>query len=59
MRELMQTLLRDERGQDLVEYILILVIIAVASIAVVASFGEDVNNHYEQTANEVQNALTS
>ena len=59
MRQLMQSLLRDERGQDLVEYILILVIIAVASIAVMASYGEDVNNHYEQTANEVQNALSS
>ena len=43
----------DEEGQGLVEYALILVLIAIAVIAILGTMGDQINNIF----NEVSNAL--
>ena len=42
--------LKDEQGQDLVEYALLLVFIALAAIAVLPTLGSAVNNVFSQTS---------
>jgi Flp pilus assembly pilin Flp len=47
---LMKQFLEDETGQDLVEYALLLVFIALAAIAVLPMLGKAVNNVFSQSA---------
>jgi pilus assembly protein Flp/PilA len=42
--------LQDEQGQDLVEYALLLVFLALAAIAVLPTLGQAVNNVFSQSA---------
>lgn len=58
-KELALDLLRDDSGQDLVEYVLIAILISVAAVVAMATLGETVNDSYEQAAQEVQNATSS
>ena len=50
MLELLKTFLRGEEGQDLVEYALLLVFLALAAIAVLPTLGKAVNNVFSQSA---------
>lgn len=50
MIKLMKQFLNDPQGQDLVEYALLLVFIALAAIAVLPTLGEAVNNVFSQSA---------
>jgi Flp pilus assembly pilin Flp len=50
MIEFMNKFIRDEEGQDLVEYALLLVFIALAAIAVLPTLGKAVNNVFSQSA---------
>ena len=43
-------IISDEEGQDLVEYALLLVFIALAAIAVLPTLGSAVNNVFSQSA---------
>ena len=45
--------LKDETGQDLVEYALLLVFIALAAIAVLPVLGKAVNNVFSQSASSL------
>mgnify|MGYP001385355145 FL=1 len=45
--------LRDESGQDLVEYALVLVFLALAAIAVLPTLGKAVNNVFSQSASSL------
>jgi Flp pilus assembly pilin Flp len=47
------TMLKDEAGQDLVEYALLLVFIALAAIAVLPVLGKAVNNVFSQSASSL------
>ena len=47
---LIKALASDERGQDLVEYALLLVFIALAAIAVLPTLGSAINNVFSQSA---------
>jgi Flp pilus assembly pilin Flp len=49
MRELMNKFIRDEEGQDLVEYALLLVFLALAAIAVLPTLGSSVNKVFSQS----------
>ena len=49
MRELMKKFIRDEEGQDLVEYALLLVFLALAAIAVLPTLGSSVNKVFSQS----------
>lgn len=50
MLELMKRFIRDEEGQDLVEYALLLVFLALAAITVLPTLGNAVNNVFSQSA---------
>jgi Flp pilus assembly pilin Flp len=50
MIDQLRDFLRDEEGQDLVEYALLLVFIALAAIAVLPTLGSAVNNVFSQSA---------
>ena len=50
MAQLLAQFLKDEQGQDLVEYALLLVFIALAAIAVLPTLGSAVNNVFSQSA---------
>ena len=46
--ELLKKFVRNEEGQDLVEYALLLVFLALAAIAVLPFLGQAVNNVFSQ-----------
>jgi Flp pilus assembly pilin Flp len=50
MIQMLKKFIRDEEGQDLVEYALLLVFIALAAIAVLPTLGSAVNNVFSQSA---------
>ena len=50
MISFMKMFFSNERGQDLVEYALLLVFIALAAIAVLPTLGTAINNVFSQSA---------
>ena len=44
MRRLLKKLRRDQRGQGMTEYIIIVALIAIAAIGVVTLFGDNIRN---------------
>jgi len=50
MNELFRRFVKEEQGQDLVEYALLLVFIALAAIAVLPTLGQAVNNVFSSSA---------
>jgi len=50
MIDMIKKFLKDEEGQDLVEYALLLVFIALAAITVLPTLGKAVNNVFSQSA---------
>jgi Flp pilus assembly pilin Flp len=46
--------LRDDSGQDLVEYALVLVFLALAAIAVLPTLGKAVNNVFSQSSSSLE-----
>ena len=53
MMELMKRFMKQEEGQDLVEYALLLVFLALAAIAVLPTLGKAVNNVFSQSASSI------
>ena len=49
MIELLRKFIRDEEGQDLVEYALLLVFLALAAIAILPTLGSSVNRVFSQS----------
>ena len=49
MIELMKKFILDEEGQDLVEYALLLVFLALAAIAVLPRLGSSINKVFSQS----------
>lgn len=49
MLELLKRFVKDEEGQDLVEYALLLVFLALAAIAVLPFLGSAVNNVFSKS----------
>jgi pilus assembly protein Flp/PilA len=50
---MLKDFLKDEAGQDLVEYALLLVFLALAAIAVLPVLGKAVNNVFSQSASSL------
>jgi Flp pilus assembly pilin Flp len=50
MMDSVKRFLREEEGQDLVEYALLLVFLALAAITVLPTLGQAVNNVFSQSA---------
>ena len=49
MLQMIQRFLKDEEGQDLVEYALLLVFLALAAIAILPTLGSSVNKVFSQS----------
>ena len=49
MMELMKRFMKDEEGQDLVEYALLLVFLALAAISILPTLGSSVNKVFSQS----------
>jgi Flp pilus assembly pilin Flp len=54
MRHLIQTLARDESGQDLTEYVLLIVIIALAVGTALVALRDEILSLFNDAATEVQ-----
>ena len=50
------TLLRDDSGQDLLEYALLVALIALVAVVAVTDSGKAVNSIFSKVATELQNA---
>jgi Flp pilus assembly pilin Flp len=50
MMDLVRRFLREQEGQDLVEYALLLVFLALAAITILPTLGQAVNNVFSQSA---------
>ena len=51
--------LRDEEGQDLIEYTLLMAFIALASAAIFISAGSSVNSIWQNASNQLSNAAVT
>jgi pilus assembly protein Flp/PilA len=56
MIDMIKKFLKDEGGQDLVEYALLLVFLALAAITVLPTLGQAVNNVFSQSASSLTSA---
>jgi pilus assembly protein Flp/PilA len=58
MKELLIRLWKEEEAQDLTEYALLLVLIALAAIAVMSNLGVAINQVFSQGASTLSSAAT-
>jgi Flp pilus assembly pilin Flp len=56
---MMRNFLRDEQGQDLIEYTLLLAFVALASAALFIGAGKSVNTIWTTASTQLSNAATS
>ena len=56
MKNLLTRLVRDEEGQDLIEYAILIGLITVGVVAIVASIGTWVLGQFTQLNNDLQSA---
>lgn len=59
MKTLMINLLRDEQGQDLIEYTLLLAFVALASAALFIGAGGSVSTIWTSASGQLSNAAAS
>lgn len=59
MKSFMQRFWRDEEGQDLIEYTLLLAFVALASASIFVSAGGSISNIWGAASNQLSNAATS
>jgi Flp pilus assembly pilin Flp len=50
MENLLKRFLREEQGQDLVEYALLLVFLALVAVSAMPSLGQAINNIFSQSS---------
>jgi pilus assembly protein Flp/PilA len=55
----MRTLMRDDSGQDLLEYALLVALIALVAVVAVTNSGKAVNSIFSTIATQVQNAANA
>jgi Flp pilus assembly pilin Flp len=54
MREILHSLCRDERGQDIAEYAVMLAVILVIVVGTIRLIGSNANNVFSQVASSIQ-----
>jgi len=54
MSNLIRSIWRDESGQDLVEYVLIIVLIALAVVGALSALGTEVENVFNNAEQQLQ-----
>jgi Flp pilus assembly pilin Flp len=56
MKNMMMRFLKEEEGQDLIEYTLLMAFIALASAAIFVNAGKSVSSIWIQASNQLSNA---
>ena len=56
MMDLLKRIWKEEEGQGLVEYGLILLLMVVIAVAVVGIFGDEIQNIYERIVDNIEGA---
>ncbi len=56
MKQIMKLLWREERGQDLTEYALLLVLVALVAIATMQTLGSAISNVFANAASNLVSA---
>lgn len=59
MKNMMMRFVKDEQGQDLIEYTLLMAFIALASAAIFINAGTSVNTIWKNASNQLSNAAVS
>ena len=59
MRSFVQKFWRDESGQDLIEYTLLLAFVALASASIFISAGNSISTIWGSTSTQLSNAATA
>ncbi len=59
LKKLMRRLRRDESGQGMTEYIIIVALIAISAIGVVSVFGDNIRKIFGASVNALANQATS
>jgi Flp pilus assembly pilin Flp len=59
MKSMIMNFVRDEQGQDLIEYTLLMAFIALASAAIFVNAGSSVSSIWGKASNQLANAATS
>jgi Flp pilus assembly pilin Flp len=59
MKNFFSTFVKDEQGQDLIEYTLLLAFVALASAALFTSAGTSVGKIWNAASNNLSNAATA
>ena len=59
MKSFVQSFWRDEEGQDLIEYTLLMAFIALASASIFIGAGGSIAGIWQQGSNQLSNAATS
>lgn len=59
MKNMMMNFVRDEQGQDLIEYTLLMAFIALASAAIFVQAGTSVNSIWKSASTQLSNAAVS
>ena len=57
MTKLLLTFLKDEAGQGLVEYVLIIAIVAFAAVTAMGTMANDVNNAFSKVGSLLSSAI--
>ena len=57
MKRLMQNLLRDESGQDLIEYALVAAVLALAAVAGMTSLASNISNAFGAVGSKLSSSI--
>ncbi len=59
MKNMFMRFVKDEQGQDLIEYTLLMAFVALASAAIFVSAGNSVNTIWKSASTQLANAVTA
>lgn len=59
MKSMLMNFVKDEQGQDLIEYTLLMAFIALASAAVFTNAGKSISSIWQSASTQLSNAATS
>ena len=59
MKQLLKNFVREESGQDMVEYVLILAFVCVGAAAIITTVGTSIQGVWTVTSNHLVNANTA